>query len=70
MWDDSVHYDSHNRPDKNSIKHCRRSAYRFFIHYVDGADYKFEQFINRDNAVRIKIFNSFYYKFNFISNHL
>ena len=54
MWDDTVHYDAHGRSDKGSINHCRKSAYRFFIHYVDGSDYKFEQFINRDNAVRIK----------------
>ena len=55
MWDDTVHYDAHGRKDRSSINHCRKSAYRFFIHYVDGSDYKFEQFINRDNAVRIKI---------------
>ena len=67
MWDDVVHYDAHGRKDKSSINHCRRSAYRFFIHYVDGADYKFEQFINRDNAVRIK--NNIN-KFNFLSNLL
>ena len=54
MWDDTVHYDAHGRKDKSSINHCRKSAYRFFIHYVNGADYEFEQFINRDNAVRIK----------------
>ena len=54
MWDDTVHYDAHGRKDKSSINHCRKSVYRFFIHYVDGSDYKFEQFINRDNAVRMK----------------
>lgn len=57
MWDDSMHYDSNNRKnkdDRNSLKHCRNSAYRFFIHYIDGANYTFEQLINYDNAVRIK----------------
>ena len=65
-----MHYDSSSRTDKddkNSLKHCRRSAYRFFIHYIDGANYTFEQLINNDNAVRIKIF---YYIFIILRDHL
>ena len=56
-----------DQDDRNSLKHCRRSAYRFFIHYIDGANYTFEQLINNDNAVRIV---KFYYLFNIHRDHL
>ena len=45
-----------DREEKESIKHCRRSAYKYFIHYVSGQNETFLQFINRDNAVRFILF--------------
>ena len=45
-----------SREERNSIEHCRRSAYKYFIHYVSGQNETFLQFINRDNAVRFILF--------------
>ena len=60
LWDDSVKYNANARADKeerDSINnHCKKSAYKYFIYYVDGQTYEFTQFINRDNAVRFEIF--------------
>ena len=38
-----------------SIEHCRDSDYKYFIHYVAGQNYTFNQFINRDNAVSLNL---------------
>ena len=58
LWDNSVKCgeacNSRDKEEKDSLKHCKRSAYKYFIHYVAGQNYTFQQFINRDNAVRFK----------------
>lgn len=55
LWDETVKYDSSlkTKEEKESIEHCRSSSYKYFIHYVEGLNYTFNQFINRDNAVRL-----------------
>ena len=63
MWEEVVKCEEcskRSREEKESIKHCRRSAYKYFIHYVSGQNETFSQFINRDNAVR----------FNYLLNYL
>ena len=58
LWDETIRYDISSRSntdDRESIEHCRDSDYKYFIHYVAGQNYTFNQFINRDNAVSNKI---------------
>ena len=54
LWDETIRYDTTYRDsnEKESIEHCKDSDYKYFIHYVVGQNYTFNQFINRDNAVR------------------
>lgn len=56
LWDETIKYDisSRNTDERESIEHCRDSDYKYFIHYVAGQNYTFNQFINRDNAVSNK----------------
>ena len=58
LWDETIRYDISSRSntdDRESIENCRDSDYKYFIHYVTGQNYTFNQFINRDNAVSNKI---------------
>ena len=54
LWDETIRYDTtyRNSDEKESIEHCKDSDYKYFIHYVAGQNYTFNQFINKDNAVR------------------
>jgi hypothetical protein len=54
LWDETIKVDT-SRLDSSeleSIEHCRHSDYKYFIFYVSGQNYTFNQFVNRDNAVR------------------
>ncbi len=54
LWDETIKYDTSVRDSTEweSIEHCKDSDYKYFIHYVAGQNYTFNQFINKDNAVR------------------
>ena len=54
LWDESIKYDDSDRSneEQESIDHCRNSDHKYFIHYVSGNTAIFEQFINKDDAVR------------------
>ena len=54
LWDETIRFDTtyRNNEELESIEHCRDSDYKYFIHYVAGQNYTFNQFINRDNAVK------------------
>ena len=42
--------------EKKDIKHCDDSSYKYYIHFVSGQTFKFEEtgVFNTFNAVRIK----------------
>ena len=54
LWDETIKYDVSQREstERESIEHCKDSDYKYFIHYVAGENFTFNQFINQDNAVR------------------
>jgi hypothetical protein len=55
LWEEKVKFDESSISDeeeRKSLNHCKRSDYKYYIHFVGGLNYTFTQFINKDNAVR------------------
>lgn len=56
LWNEDIDYDVSGRTndEKESIKHCINSDYKYFISYITGQYYEFNEYINKGNAVRNK----------------
>ena len=54
LWNEDIDeglYRKIDSAEEDSIKHCKNSDYKYFIYYVTGQNYTFDQYINYDNAV-------------------
>ena len=54
LWNEDIDeglYRKIDSAEEESIKHCKNSDYKYFIYYVTGQNYTFDQYINYDNAV-------------------
>ena len=54
LWNEDIDeglYRKIDSDEKDSIKHCKNSDYKYFIYYVTGQNYTFDEYINYDNAV-------------------
>ena len=54
LWNEDIDeglYRKIDSAEEDSIKHCKNSNYKYFIYYVTGQNYTFDQYINYDNAV-------------------
>lgn len=67
LWDETVRFDTSGRDSSelDSIEHCKRTDYKYKIFYATGQNYTFNQFINRDDAVRKS--NLFYIIYSYLS---
>ena len=67
LWNEDIDYDVSDRDsnEKDSIKHCINSDYKYFISYTTGQNYEFNEYINKGNAVS-NIYNKYILSYSFL----